>query len=498
MRAFSRREFLVLAALSAISVGAYLWYGSLAYGPGFPLDDSWIHQAYARNLAERGEWSLLPGQPSAGATSPLWVAILSIGYFLSLSPFVWTAFLGWLCLFLLGILSVYNFKRLFPNKPGWAIWVGGFTVLEWHMVWAAVSGMETILFIFACMLFFTALIRIGLTKEGNWVWVIAGLIAGFSIFLRPDGITLQGVALLAGALIPQGISQKRNAILASLLGFLPVFLPYLAFNYANSGDLWPNTFYAKQAEYAILLNSPLIERFLWVFRPLIVGASVLLIPGGVSFVLNAWRDRRWAHLLFAAWVLGYLLTYAMRLPLIYQHGRYQMPAMAAYFFISLAGVAHISRPNHRVMAIRVLNRTWLASIAATLIGFWVLGGRSYADDVGWIHENLVTASDWINENTSKEDVVATHDIGALGYFAQRPLVDLAGLISPEIIPFIRDEARLADYLETKGVDYLVTFPSWYPLLVGRGEKVFQSKGEIGLSFGLETIGVYAWPAGFRE
>ena len=361
------------------------------------------------------------------------------------------------------------------------------------MVWAAVSGMETILFIFACMLFFTALIRIGLTREGNWVWLIAGLIAGFSIFVRPDGITLQGAALLAGALIPQRLAQKRTALLASLLGFLLVFLPYLAFNYANSGDLWPNTFYAKQAEYAGLLASPLLVRFLRLLGTLFVGASVLIIPGFVSFALNAVKEKRWVHLLFSGWLLGYLLMYAMRLPLTYQHGRYQMPALAAFFLIGLAGVAHISKPNHPVLGIRVLNRVWLASIAATLMGFWVLGARAYADDLGWIHEELVTATYWINENTSRKDAVATHDIGALGYFAQRPLVDLAGLISPEIIPYIHDEDSLADYLDANGVDYLVTFPSVYPLLVSKAEKVFQSQGVIGPRLGIENIAVYEWP-----
>ena len=39
------------------------------------------------------------------------------------------------------------------------------------------------------------------------------------------------------------------------------------------------------------------------------------------------------------------------------------------------------------------------------------------------------------------------------------------LISPEVIPFIRDEARLAEYLDQRQAQYLVTFPEWYPYLV---------------------------------
>jgi hypothetical protein len=57
-------------------------------------------------------------------------------------------------------------------------------------------------------------------------------------------------------------------------------------------------------------------------------------------------------------------------------------------------------------------------------------------------------------------VVAAHDIGALGYFAPRPLIDLAGLVSPEVIPFMTDGDALGDYVVEKDADYLVVFPAW--------------------------------------
>ena len=54
--------------------------------------------------------------------------------------------------------------------------------------------------------------------------------------------------------------------------------------------------------------------------------------------------------------------------------------------------------------------------------------------------------------------------GTYDYFAQRDLVDLAGLVSPEVIPFIRDEAQIEAYLDERGVAYLMTFPGWYTTL----------------------------------
>src|SRR6185436_17777180 len=39
---------------------------------GFPLDDSWIHLHFARNLAEGAGFAYNPGRPVAGSTAPLW------------------------------------------------------------------------------------------------------------------------------------------------------------------------------------------------------------------------------------------------------------------------------------------------------------------------------------------------------------------------------------------------------------------------------------------
>ena len=72
--------FFVLIAVAILSLGSYTVWSSTAEGPGFPLDDAWIHQTYARNLIQHTEWSFIPGIPSGGSTAPLWSAILAIGY----------------------------------------------------------------------------------------------------------------------------------------------------------------------------------------------------------------------------------------------------------------------------------------------------------------------------------------------------------------------------------------------------------------------------------
>ncbi|HJW90394.1 MAG TPA: hypothetical protein VJ436_07110, partial [Anaerolineales bacterium] len=90
--------------------------------------------------------------------------------------------------------------------------------------------------------------------------------------------------------------------------------------------------------------------------------------------------------------------------------------------------------------------------------------------------------------------VAAHDIGALGYFGQRDLLDLAGLVSPEVIPIIRDEAGLADLLDSRSVAYLVVFPDWYPRLVDRGTLVYSTRARFAPELGAQNMAVYRWQA----
>jgi len=90
-----RRSILVISLITGISLCSYLLASRLTYATGFPLDDAWIHQTYARNLVQAGEWAFLPGVPSAGSTSPAWTLALAAGYWLSLNPLGWAYFLGW-------------------------------------------------------------------------------------------------------------------------------------------------------------------------------------------------------------------------------------------------------------------------------------------------------------------------------------------------------------------------------------------------------------------
>ena len=89
------RRYTVVAPLLVVLVAVvYLGFAAANDSLGFPLDDSWIHQTYARSLAQTGRLAYGSARASAGSTSPLWTLLLSPGYVLPISPFLWTYLLG--------------------------------------------------------------------------------------------------------------------------------------------------------------------------------------------------------------------------------------------------------------------------------------------------------------------------------------------------------------------------------------------------------------------
>ena len=134
---------------------------------------------------------------------------------------------------------------------------------------------------------------------------------------------------------------------------------------------------------------------------------------------------------------------------------------------------------------------WASPIGTTTMStdVAIIFGR----DVQMIQSDMVVAAKWLAANVPSGQLVAVHDIGAVGYYlSDHPLVDLAGLITPDVIPFVRDEARLAQYIRAHKAAYLVTSDAWHPHLIHEPgiSLVFQGTCPLVTQEGGYSIGVY--------
>ena len=183
-RPFGLRTPYTMAALAVVAIGVAL-YLLLAFARvqtlAFPLDDAWIHQTYARTFAQDGEWAYRPGTPSSGSTAPLWTVLLAVGYWLGVSPTLWTYGVGLGCTVALILLGGWVSNALFASRTI-ALWTMVALAAEWHLVWAGVSGMEIPLYIALAL----TLMGLYLSGAGRlWLW---GIIGGLLTLNRPEGI----------------------------------------------------------------------------------------------------------------------------------------------------------------------------------------------------------------------------------------------------------------------------------------------------------------------
>jgi hypothetical protein len=432
----------------------------------FPLDDAWIHQTYARNLAKNLSWDYVPGNKSAGSTAPFWTFWLSIGYFGKLNAgLLWTFVSSVVLLSILGVLIFRASEKLSQQIfPLWFILVG---LLEWHLVWAACSGMETILF---CILI-SAIFYLLLSDHRDWIWI--GLICGLSIWIRPDGITLLGPILLV-MIFSKESTLFGMKLLRFLIPFLLLVLLYCEFNWWIGGTIFPNTYFAKQAEYEVLTQTPFIERFVNLIKQPFIGVLFFCIPGIIYQLIISIRKRNIPWIGFFCWVVGFVILYCIRLPVTYQHGRYLIPIIPFLLISGVAGSWQLTNLDKNKKNHRLATFCFVVLLAFALIGFQFIGIKTFQTDLNIIDTLMVDPAQWIERNTPTDALIAAHHIGALGYFSHRDILDLAGLISPEVIPIISDQARMQQFVLENDADYLYFSPSWYPGFISLGNISYQT------------------------
>ena len=496
------RNLLLWALLAALAVVAYRAAAAVLYRVGFPLDDAWIHQTYARNLASGLGWVYrAPDFGRGGATAPLWVLLLAWGHLLGLSPGLWVSLWGWALL-----TALAGFAASWPGFEGrWRAAAALAVLGQWHLVWAAVSGMETLAFTLTVFVGLWALVH----PRPRWGWAAFALAAG--LWLRPEAVLLTPLAGLRAW-------SSRAWRERSWWGFVVVVggavLGYGAFHVVRTGAWGPTTGLAKMHEYAVLRQAPFGVRWVRVWLPVLVGPGAWALAGifwavfaalvRIARVLlrasvrrealihnaKAWgpRPSLWMPLL---WLILHSALYAWRLPVTYQHGRYMMPVLPA---LTVAGVLAWQRVAAAWSGAWQRRGMFALTSLAVLggVGFLVLGARAYAWDVAFIESEMVDTAHWVAGHLPPDAVVAAHDIGALGYYAPQPLADLAGLLDPEVIPMVRDEAALARYLQARDAAYLVTFPGWYADLDRCSVELFVTRAPYAPALGGENMVVYAW------
>jgi arabinofuranosyltransferase len=462
-----RGALLLTAVALAAALGLFLQRERLIAGgvslSSFPLDDSWIHLQFARNLASGHGFAYNADAPVAGSTAPLWTLLLAGLFTLGGIHPEWAKLAG-----VAGALGAAWLARGLAQ-----VWTGdtalGLTAAlatAWSapMIWGALSGMEVTL----AAVLVTGALAAHVAGRGLMTAALLGLAA----LTRPESVLLVPLVWLGGPL-----TWLRTAIVWGVPS--AILVPWVAFNVRTAGTPLPATAAAK-IEGGLLgflsgAREPLATTLLW--RPwqferewiawlasVNVLLPVLILPG--LWVL--WR--RGGR--FCLWPASILLVHPVGMALLapyrgpgFQEGRYSihlLPLAMVVAVTTLAALAWATRlqPVWGRLACAIVLAASLAPLAA--------GATRYAWAVQNIDAMQVSLGRWVAAETPRDARLALNDVGAIAYLGRREVIDVMGLVTPRIIPYRRDgEAGVLRYLQQSCPDYLIVFPAWFPGMAAR-------------------------------
>jgi arabinofuranosyltransferase len=458
----SRHRFADLAVVLAAAVPLTLFLlreQQIAGAAGFPLDDSWIHLHFARNLAEGAGFSYNPGVPVAGSTAPLWTLLLAAGAVLVGPSLALAKVLGVVATVVAGALT-RRAALAWSASPGVALAAGIALVWTGPLAWGALSGMEVSLA--------AALVAGALLAHARNRTVLTATLGALAALARPEAILLLPVLLIARPL------TTRRMLVFGVIGVLAV-APFVLFCLTTVGAPWPATATAKvegglvgrlagvaEPMWTTFVQRPWAfftewARWLWSTHPVLPFA---LVP---ALAAVWWRHGR-VVAVPAMLVLVHPLAAALAAPYrgpAFQEGRYAMHLLPLALVV-LAAVAPLRWPR----AMFAASAIYLLVALPTLL--------PAATRYGWAVQNInamqVHLGHWLDRELPRSSRVAVNDIGAIAYFSRREIVDLMGLVTPAIIPYRREgEGGVLRYVVETCPDHVVIFPAWFPQMAARAD-----------------------------
>jgi arabinofuranosyltransferase len=452
------RADLIVAVTAALPLALFLVTERRVAGvAGFPLDDSWIHLHFARNIAEGAGFAYNPGRPVAGSTAPLWTLLLA-GVAVVAGASVLTAkVVGVVCA--LGAAVLTRRAALAWGAPSEVAATAGIGLL-WAgpIAWGALSGMEVTL---AALLIAATL----LAHARDLTWLTAVLVA-LAVTARPE----------AALLIPFLLLSRRPTpcrIAAFVLVPVAAVAPVVVFAYVTVGVPYPATAAAK-VEGGLIgwlagIREPVATTLAirpWAFvREAVAWLSTthLLLPLVLlPAILLAWRRRGAALGVVALAVVAHPLGMALLAPYRgpgFQEGRYSTHLLPLALIVVAIGLGGVGSRRRRLALL-----AWLALAAWTL----PVAAERYAWGVQNIEAMQVSLGRWVDASTPRAVRLAVNDIGAIAYHSRREIIDLMGLVTPEILPYRRQgEEGVIRFVGETCPDFVIIFPTWFPRLSAR-------------------------------
>jgi len=407
--------FVVGLAICVLGVAALAWRTAVG-----PIDDAYILYRFARNVSQGAGFVFNDGQPVEGASSVLWTLVVALFHLVAANPIPWAmagaTIAGIVALAAIALVPSSSSDRVGPARLLAPLLLATTTTFAA----AGPAGTDALPFAAAVAGTFLFYLRAAGSPEPRRMYV-AGFAASASamVLARPEGpgllVLLLVHRLALGRRVP-GAVRLRAFVLPVLT--LAALLAWRKLTF----DAWtPNTYEAKATPHTLAL----------VLRGArYVGDFLLRTPVGLGLLALPCIVRRRDPDFFSASALA--LGFAGLLAAVGVNGGDHYPGHRLLLGALPLGYA-LARIGVERLADR--RRPLGLAVAAVAIVWAILGSRAgtfalverMREGRTWSKIGLV-----LREDLRPNERIAVGALGAIPYHSGAQVVDLYGLIHPEI------------------------------------------------------------------
>ncbi len=417
LRTWLKAHSLDAALMLAVALVG-LWLGLRASTIIF--DDAMITFRVAENLASGRGFVFNPGERVQVTTTPLYAMLLAAGvWFFGSAP---RAGLG-LNLALATLIPVVAYdlgRRLSGRITG----LGGALLLMLMPLLVMAFSMESYLYV--------ALILAAVDAYAAGRWRLAGGLAGLTGLVRGDAI------LLPACMLSYDVLAQRRFRWELIIPAIAIPTGWYLFATFYYGWPFPATLSAKVAQ----------GEFNWLGQRFIDGLAAywdkwtrgqdydtlyLFLPlVALGAAWAAWKERPWLILIArdGLYVTAFVVLAVPAADWYYASLAPGLALLSARGVQAAAeGIARwAAAPARRLLAIGLAGLL----LAVLLTTLYPISQALIAGSPDWKAHVYPETARWIAANTNPSASLATIDIGHLGYWSERPIVDIVGLAQPDV------------------------------------------------------------------
>lgn len=439
--------------IASVAALVAIWLFVLLAFRGQPGDDPYITYHYASNLVHGKGFVFNVGERVQSTTTPLYTLLLAGGGLLGFDIPTLGYYLSMLFLLLFAVCCI----GLLSTVEGVPPWVGPATAALTFACPVTTYGLGTEMPLLMSLAW------------GSWwagaarMWVVASGLAGLAAITRGDG-ALVGVALLVYFLAIHGREDPRRWPWGAAALYLGVAAPWYLFAWLYFGSPLPATLGAKLAQGSAPGASTFVEGLGIFWQRSFGGVAALWLPALALLMAGVAASFLRGRRLALPWVWAALFIVGFGLLNVPRYPWYYAPLVPVAMLGVVLGGSLVSAEVAR----RVVRRGDPAAIgrvgglvvgALVAAAFLAVDVRSQRPEPAPRSQLYRVVGEWLAGNTPAEASVGAEEVGFLGYYSGRRIIDFVGLIQPDVAPR-RARGDNLWAVQTYQPDYIVALPAW--------------------------------------